>query len=174
MFKKILLIMLVAAMSLAMIPLTTVYAASEGSTDEVAQVDQPRLERVWYRQLRAYHQAVARLDTMDILISKVQTLIDKVTAKELDASAVQAALDHFATAVKDARPIINSMHGLVTSHQGFDENGKVIDQGKAVETVTSMSQHLKEARSAMNGTARALRAAIREFRLANPPVKATN
>ena len=81
---------------------------------------------------------------------------------------MQAALDAFAAAVKEANPIYESMKGIVNSHQGFDDNGKVTDPAKAKETVQSMHEKILEIKTIMNGTGQALREAIRTFREANP------
>jgi ABC-type transporter Mla subunit MlaD len=80
---------------------------------------------------------------------------------------VQTALDAFQAAVQDARPIINSANGIVTSHKGFDDSGKVTDRTQAIETVKELGQHLKDARAAMNGTGQTLRQAIKAFREAH-------
>ena len=104
----------------------------------------------------------------DELIEKVQKLIDRAKANGKDVSAVQAALDAFKVAVKEAQPIYESIKGIVNSHQGFDSNGKVTDPQKAKETVQSMHAKFKEIRDTLNGTGRALREAIRAFRQGNP------
>ena len=104
----------------------------------------------------------------DELIERVQKLIDRAEANGKDVSAVQAALDAFAAAVKEANPIYESMKGIINSHQGFDDNGKVTDPEKAKETVSSMHEKMLEIKTVMDGTGRALREAIRAFREANP------
>ena len=81
---------------------------------------------------------------------------------------MQAALDAFNDAIKDAHPIYESARGIINSHQGFDDNGKVTDAEQAKETVKVMGEKLKEIKEAMSGTGKALRAAIKAFRAANP------
>ncbi len=95
-------------------------------------------------------------------------MIDRARQDGKDVSAVQAALDAFEEALKDAHPVYESGKGIVNSHQGFDENGKVTDAEKAKETVQAMGEKLREIKDAMAGTGRALREAIRDFREANP------
>ena len=167
-FKKTLLFALVTALSLASLPLFSVRAAAVGMNDPTQQGDtNERLEKIWARQLRLY----VRMGKADELIERVQKLIDRAEANGKDVSAVQVALDAFAEAAKKAKPVYESTNGLVNSHQGFDDSGKVTDLEKAKETVRSMQEKMQEIRTAMNGAGPALRDAIQAFREANPRPK---
>jgi hypothetical protein len=166
--KKMLLAVLVLAIGLAALPLTSAHAAGLDQTNTPPQGDNSRLEKIWAREVAAYDKAEARLAKSNEFISKVQDAINKANAKGWDTSAVQAALDAFKSAVQDARPILNSANGIVNSHKGFDDNGKVTDRAQAIETAKELGQHLKDARAAMNGTGKALHEAIKAFREANP------
>ena len=165
-FKKTIFFALVVALGLAGLPALNVSAA--GQNDSTPQSQEPvtneRLERIWARQLTAYN----RLGKTDQFIERVQKLIDRASANGKDVSAVQAALDAFADAWKDAKSIYESMNGIVNSHQGFDENGNVTDLEKAQETVREMREKFNEIRDSLDGTGKALREAIRAFREANP------
>ena len=164
-FKKAILFALIVALGLASLPFCSVSAA--GLNDSPAQQGQPsneRLAKIWARQITAYN----RLGKTDQFIERVQKLIDRASANGKDVSALQAALDAFAEAWKDAKPIYESMKGIVNSHQGFDENGKVTDPEKAKETVKSMQEKFREIKAILNGTGQALREAIQAFRAANP------
>jgi DNA anti-recombination protein RmuC len=163
--RKTILFALAAAVMLAVVPAADVAAAGQNdpSTPQVLASNE-RLERVWARQLQVY----TRFGRMDERIDKVQRLIDHARAEGRDITAVQAALDAFEAAAKDARPIYESMKGIVSSHQGFDENGKVTDQAKARETVKAMHAKIQEVKTALNGTGRALQDAIRAYRQAYP------
>ena len=166
-FKKTILVALIAALGLATLPFLSVSAAglnAPASLAQKGQISNERLERIWAHQLRLYE----RMSRANEFIERVQKLIDRAEAKGKDASAVQAALDAFAAAVKEANPIYESMKGIINSHQGFDDNGKVTDPEKAKETVASMHEKMQEIKTIMNGTGRALREAIRAFREANP------
>jgi hypothetical protein len=167
-FKKTILLALVAALGLAMMPFVSASAAGENDPtpppQPAGQIRTERLERVWARELRIFQ----RMGRTDEFVEKVQRLIDRAKANGKDVSAMQAALDVFKAAVKDAQPIYESVKGLINSHQGFDSNGKVTDPAKAKETVKAMHDKFKEIRDAMNGTGKALREAIKAFRQANP------
>lgn len=167
-FKKTVLFALIAALGVASLPVFS--AAAAGLNDPAAQQGQPgneRLEKIWARQLRMYNH----LGKTDAFIEKVQKLIDRAEANGKDVSALQAALDAFADAWKDAKPIYEGMKGIVNSHQGFDENGKVTDPEKAKETVKAMHEKFQEIKTTMNGTGKALREALQAFREANPRPK---
>jgi hypothetical protein len=165
-FKKTILFALVMVLGVAAMPFVSVSAAGEydPTPPPQGQISNERLKRVWARQLRVYE----RMGRADEFVERVQRLIDRAKENGKDVSAVQAALDAFETALKDVHPIYESIKGIVNSHQGFDNNGKVTDPEKAKETVKAMHEKLKEMREAMNGTGKALHEAIKAFREANP------
>jgi hypothetical protein len=164
--RKTILFALVLVLGLAAMPFVSVYAAGENdpTPPPQGQISNERLERVWARQLRIYE----RMGRTDEFVVKVQKLIDRAKANGKDISGVQAALDAFKAALKDAHPIYESVKGIINSHQGFDSNGKVTDAEQAKETVKAMHEKFKEIREVMNGTGKALREAIKAFREANP------
>ena len=165
-FRKTILLALVAALGLAAMPFVSVSAAGEYDPTPPPQgkISNERLERVWARQLRIYE----RMGRTDEFVERVQKLIDRAKENGKDVSAVQAALDAFKAAVKDAQPIYESIKGIINSHPGFDSNGKVTDPEKAKETVKAMHEKFKEIRETMNGTGKGLHEAIKAFREANP------
>jgi hypothetical protein len=169
-YRKTILAAIVAALGLASLPLFSVSAAGDYDppVPEQRQITNERLERVWARQLRLYQRIGNGFEREDRFIERVQGLIDRAKENGKDVSAVQAALDAFEAAVKGTRRIYESVNGIVNSHQGFDENGKVTDSEKAQETVQAMREKLQEIKDAMGGTRRALREAVKAFREANP------
>lgn len=166
-FRKTILIALIAALGVASLPFVTVSAAGAMPVFQ-GQGSNERLERIWARQLRIYERIGNGFEREDRFIERVQGLIDRAEQNGKDISAVQAALDAFEAAVKDAHSIYESMNGIVNSHQGFDEDGSVIDSEKAHETVQAMHEKLEELKAAMVGTGKALAEAIKAFREANP------
>ena len=162
-FKKTVLLALIAALGVASLPFGSVSAAGQG------QISNERLEKAWARQLRIY----ALMGRTDNFVEKAQQLIERAAENGKDVSALQAALDAFEDALKGAHPVYESAKGIVNSHQGFDDNGKVTDAEKAKETVRSMGEKLKEIKDAMDGTGKALREALKAFREANPPPERT-
>lgn len=169
-FKKTILFALVTALAVAAMPLVIASAMGEkGPTAPLTgDVSNEKLEQVWARQLRTFERIGNGFDRLDQFATRAQNLIDKAGANGKDVSALQAALDAFEAASKDAHPMYESAKGIVNSHPGFDENGKVTDPEKAQETVQAMRDKLQEIKSAMDGTGEALRDAIKAFREANP------
>ncbi len=170
-YRKTVLIALVAALGLASLPFVSASAAGQSDPTPPPQgpVTTDRLERVWAHQLLVY----ARMGRADQFVEKIQRLIDRAEANGKDVSAVQTALDAFEAALKQAKPIYESTGGIVNSHLGFDDNGKVTDAVKALETVTAMRGKFKEIRDIVGDAGKALREAIRAFREANPRPQGT-
>jgi hypothetical protein len=168
-FKKTLLIALVAALTAASLSLVGVAAAGENDPPPPqGQSTNERLERVWARQLRLYERIGKGFERSDAFVGRVQRMIDRAEENGKDVSAVQSALDAFEKALKDAHPVYESGRGIVNSHPGFDDKGRVTDPDKAGETVRAMGEKLKEIKDAMGGTGRALHEALKAFREANP------
>ncbi|MCC6301030.1 MAG: hypothetical protein IT314_17210 [Anaerolineales bacterium] len=165
-FKKTLLLALVAALGLASLPLVNAFAAGANDPSELphGELTDERLEKAWARELQIYE----KLGKTDDLIGKIQKLVDHAAQNGKDVSALQAALEAFADAVDNAKPIYESAQSIIDSHAGFDANGKVTDSEQAKETVRALGEKLKEIKDAMGGTGKALREAIHAFREANP------
>lgn len=170
-FRKTIFMALLAALGLAALPLVSTSAAGEYNPPvPQGQVTNERLERVWARQLRIYE----RMGRTEEFIERVQKLIDRARGNGKDVSEVQSALDAFKSAAKEAQPVYESIKGMIDSHQGFDNDGKVTDPEKARETVKALHDKFKEIHETMNGTGKALRQAIRDFRQANPRPEVTS
>lgn len=165
-FKKTMLVALVAALGLASLSVFGVAAAGaeDPTTPPTGEMTNERLEKLWAREVRAYE----KLGKTEAFIGKTQQLLDRAAEHGMDVSAVQAALDAFGDAVDNAKPIYESAHEIVNSHAGFDSDGKVTDAEQARATVRALGEKLKEIKEAMGGTGQALRDAIHAFREANP------
>jgi len=166
--KTILLALVAALASLGVAGMPFVSVSAAGMNDPTppprGELTNERLEKIWAHQMRVYE----KMGKSDEFVEKVQQLIDRAGQNGKDVSGVQAALDEFEAALKDAKPVYESANGIVNSHQGFDANGKVTDPEKAKETVRQMAEKLKEIKEAMGGTGKALRDALKAFREANP------
>ena len=166
-FKRTILVVLAAALVFAAFPVTSVFA--QGENPPKGELTNEKLERVWARQLKIHERLGKGFDDIDGQIAKFQARIDKAAENGKDVSALQVALDAFEAALKNAKPIYDSISGIVNSHQGFDAVGKVTDAEQAKATVEDMRAKLKELKSAMGGTGKALREALKAFREANKP-----
>lgn len=170
-FKKTILTAMIAALMMMALPVPNVFAASEYDPPPPpnAYISNEKLEKIWAHELKVYRRLGRLFDRTDTFVEKLQALIDTAAENGKDVSAVQAALDAFDAALKDAHPIYESAKGIINSHQGFDENGKVTDAERAKETIKEMGDKFKEIRAAMSGTGKALKEAIKAFREANKP-----
>jgi hypothetical protein len=163
MFKKTALVVLVLALGLAVFPVMGASAAGLN-----AQPDNTRVERVWMREQVLFNREGARLANANVFTTRAQSLINKANQKGWDTSSVQAALNALSAVIPAAQAAHNPGSAIIASHAGFDANGKVTDRTTAIATAKSLAQVLKDTRTAMNGTGKALRAAIKAFRDAHP------
>jgi hypothetical protein len=168
-FRKMILSMLVAVLALAALPAANVLAQEENPP--VREPSAEQLEKAWARQRKVYERLVKVFEEGDEHLARAQELIEKATAKGRDASAVQAALDAFSAAVERSTPLYNEIDALISTHAGFDASGKVTDAAQAQATVQAVRTALKELKTSMDGTGKALRAAIEAFREANKPAE---
>jgi len=169
MFKKMILAVMTAALVFAAFPVTSAFAQGE-SPSSTGEVSNEKLEKAWARQLKIYERLGNGFDGLDAQIAKFQERIDKAASKGKNVTALQSALDAFEASSKTAQPIYDSIESIVNSHEGFDADGKVTDAEQAKSTLQEMGAKLKEVKSSMDGTGKALREAFKAFREANKPV----
>ncbi len=175
--KKSVLAGMALLLLLAAYPVSSVFAAAKLDQDPPpvqGEFTNERLERIWSRELKAYERLGKLFDNSDLMIEKAQNLIDRAEENGKDVTALQAALDAYESAVKDAHPIYESAKGIINSHKGFDDVGKVTDPDLAKGTVQEMGEKLKEIKGAMGGAVRSLHEAIKDFRQANRPANGPN
>lgn len=166
-FKKTILAALTVALVFAAFPTSSAFAQDENPPN--GDVSNEKLEQAWANQLRIYEKIGKGFNDTDEKIAKFQARIDKAAENGRDVAALQAALDAFESALKNGMPIYDSISVIVNDHKGFDANGKVTDSEQAKATVKEMREQLQELKSAMNGTGKALREALKAFREANKP-----
>jgi hypothetical protein len=167
-FQKICLMGSIAAVALVAQPTGSAFALSPADTT-TPPAPHPRLELAWAREQKMFNRVGKLFDHVDERIAKGQELIDKAKENGKDVTALQTALDVFATAIKQARPVYESGKGIVSAHQGFDASGNVIDSQQASQTIKDLRDTLKQVRDLTSVPAKALREAIKALRLANPP-----
>ncbi|MGD8404345.1 MAG: hypothetical protein PVJ21_11840 [Anaerolineales bacterium] len=172
-FKKTVLVALVATLALAALPVTSVFASGINDPEtppvDTAHLTDERLERVWIRMQRVYERQGYRLDRADIVIERVQNLSDRLEENGVDVTALQVALGTFEEALKDAHPIYESAKGIINAHPGFDADGNVTDHEKAIDTVKDLGEKLKEVRKTINEPGKALHEALKAFRDVHRP-----
>jgi uncharacterized protein YukE len=166
-FNKMILAVLAAALVFAAFPMTSAFA--QGENPPKGELTHAKLEQVWARQLQNYEKIGKGFEDTDAQIAKFQAKIDQAAVKGKNVTALQAALNAFGAALKSAKPNYDSISGIVSSHKGFDANGKVTDAALAKSTVEEMRTKMEALKSAMGGTGKALREAMKAFRAANKP-----
>jgi hypothetical protein len=171
-FKKTWLILGIAALGFGFMPQASAQALAPSNpvtTPIPTQTGGVRLAQAWVREQAIYNKLGTFFADVDLRIPRLQQLINKAKANGRDVSALQAALDNFSGAVKQAEPIYQSTSGTVSSHPGFDANGNVTDQTQALTTVKELGDKFKEIRQLILVPANALRDAMQAFRSANTP-----
>lgn len=168
-FKKAALAALVLAIGLAMFPLTGASATGlkDLPTPATKQPDNTRLEQLWAREQSIYQREGNLLERANDFVTRIQTLIDKANQKGWDTSAVQTALNAFSAVIPAAQAAHANGAAIIANHPGFDANGKVTDRSTAIATAKDLAQVLKDTRTAMDGTGKALLETIRAFREAH-------
>jgi hypothetical protein len=175
--QKIFAGLLVVALALAGLPLGSARAA--GAPDvptpaaPAAGRADARLARVFARQNRIIERLGRLYADADQSFPKIQGLLDKARARGLDVSQIQSALDGLKTALGTARPFYDQARSTAAGHNGFDAGGAVTDAQAAKATVQSVHDSLAQFRSALDGSRKALREAIRNFRSAHPRMTPT-
>jgi len=168
--KKVFLVVLTAALVFAATPVPNAYA-QDGNPPK-GELTPIRLEQVWARELKAYERLGRVFADIDHTVARLQARLDLAAQNGRDVTRLQAALDAFKAAMTSARPAYEEMSGLVSSHLGFDSNGKVVDAPQARSTVRELGLKLDEIKSSMGGTGRALHQALKAFREVRRPVPA--
>jgi hypothetical protein len=169
-FKKAFLMVWVAALGFGTLPM--INASALGPSDSTTptpptQSPTDRLESVWIKEQAIYTKLGSFLNNSDPFLTRAQGFINKAKANGKDTSALQAALDAFANALKQAEPIYQSAGEIISSHKGFDENGKVINQVQALATVKDLRNNFIEIHQLLLGPRQALKDAFKAFREAN-------
>jgi len=171
-FKRIVVVAVVAGLGLSAVPIANVFAQGLNDTTTPpapGQISNARLEQVWAKEQAGYARLGRMFDASDKMIANAQKLIDKAKANGKDVSAVQSALDAFAAAVKQAKPVYDGGQSVIASHPGFDSAGKVTDAAQAKATVKSVMDTFKQIRQIVEGPRKALHEAVKAFRDANKP-----
>jgi hypothetical protein len=169
-FKKITLATLVLVIGLAVLPTAT--AAAAGPQDLTnPPANNTHLERAWARAKTSFERQGYRLAKTSDFIVRAQNLIDKADQNNWDTSAIQAALDAFASVIPAAQAAHEPGAFIISSHNGFDANGVVTDRTAAIATLKALTQVIKDSRLAMDGTGQALREAVKAFRDVHKPVQ---
>ncbi len=167
-FQKFVLAVLIAALVLAAFPMTSALAAGQTDLSQPPAgekgVSDDRLENVWDRMLNRYDRIGKMFDSDTKLADRAEQMIARLQAEGKSTTELEAALAAYEAAVKQAHPIYESCKGIINSHKGFDEEGKVTDSEFARETIQDLAGKMKEIKETMNGTGKTLLGLMKSIR----------
>jgi len=168
-FKKTILVALVAALTLATIPASSVFAAGTDETPTPLAQNHPRLEKIWARMNHRYERLGKFFDKSDVLAGKANKMIERLKEAGEPTAELEAALAAYQDAVKKAQPIYESCKGIIKSHKGFDADGKVTDAEQAKATIKELGAKFGEIHTAMDGKAKELIELMKSIHDAHKP-----
>jgi len=171
-FKKTLLAALAVALVIAVLPVSSAFAADPTQTPTPPAANTQRLERIWERMQNRYERLGSALDKSDDLTKKAEKMIERLKEAGESTAELEAALAAYESAVKDAHPIYESCKGIINSHKGFDADGKVTDAEQARQTLKDMASKFGAIREAMDGKAKELIDLMKSIRDAHQPPSA--
>jgi len=157
-------IILILTIGLAALPFTSAQAAAETS-----EGGNPRLEKLLQRERTALEKQGERLDHTDEIIAKTESLIEKAKSKDIDTSALEAALATYQERLVGVREHHNKAASLLANPAGFDGDGEVTDKKEALKTLRSAGEELRRAHLKITEASMDLRAAVRAFKEAHKP-----
>lgn len=128
-----------------------------------------RLERAYAREQEWLGKQAERLTHAGEIEAKIQEFIDKAKGEGKDTAALEAALASASAKVDEAQARHDEAAGILSTHAGFDEAGKVTDPDAARETVENAGRALRDAHRLLHDAAIEMKRAIRDFRQANRP-----
>jgi len=175
MVKKLLLAGVVGLLIVSVMPVTGVFAAPLGEDPNPGQGKDvyPRLEKAFKRVQDWYEKQGEFLERADDYIRKAETFIGKAEQRGLDTSALRSLLESFEGSLPAVQKAHERAGEIISTHDGFDANGKVTDPGKAAQTVKDAASALQEGRQAHLGKGKALAEAIKAFWKDNRPPRPT-
>lgn len=137
---------------------TNVYAQGTQPPTDPAHPprDGSRLETAYARLQEFNKKQAERLANSDEFIARIQARIARLKERGVDTSSVEAALVNFQTQLPIAQAAHDSAAVTLSTHAGFDDNGKVTDPIAARETVRSAAADLNTCRQTLKDAAQAI------------------
>jgi hypothetical protein len=114
------------------------------------------------------HQS-ERFPKLEERTGKIRARIDELKGRGKDTSALEAALASYEGKVGEAQVLHDEAVATLSTHTGFDADGKVTDAAAARETLKSAGEKMREAHRLLRPALEELLKALREFRRDNRP-----
>ena len=111
-------------------------------------MDRP-LELFYQRLVAAVEWQANYLEVAERLEARAQEWIDDLASRGQDTSKLEAALEAFKARLEEARRLHDKAVAILDEHEGFDNDGKVVDQAKALDTLMEAARALRDAQLAL-------------------------
>ncbi|HIH70386.1 hypothetical protein [Methermicoccus shengliensis] len=145
---------------------------SASSPDEVRALRE-EMNRLWQRtglelQLCVQSGAVERLEDMLERAENTSTIlqqeIEQLSAQEVDTHRLNLQLEQYGASLEQASAHLQRAREMIEAHEGFDDNGEVVNSALAASTLRSVRTELTLATEQLKASTRALREAFLELR----------
>ena len=113
-------------------------------------MDRP-LEPFYERLIVAVEWQANYLEVAEELEARAEEWIDDLASKGQDTSELEAALEAFKARLEEARQLHDQAVAILDEHEGFDDDGKVVDRAKALKTLMEAARALRETQLALWG-----------------------
>lgn len=127
------------------------------------------LERAYQREQMALDHQGDRLEFAALIAGDVREWIDYLKEQGEDVDELEEALANFNAGLADAQAHHDDAAAILSEHEGFDEDGKVVDRPQAVDTLRRAGRALRDAHRALSDATADLHTAIRDWRYDHRP-----
>jgi hypothetical protein len=139
--------------------------AAEEAAPAAQEGDHTRwLEHLYQRELWALEGQAMQLDFSRETAALAQEWIDDLAEQGKDVTGLVNALAAFNAGLEEAQGYHDTASPILSEHAGFDDNGKVVDQDQATETVRNAGRALRDAHRALLDAAIDFRRAVADWR----------
>jgi len=107
------------------------------------------LELFYERLVAAVEWQANYLEVAERLEARAQEWIDDLASKGQDTAELEAALESFKARIEEARQLHDKAVAILEEHEGFDDDGKVVDRTKALRTLVEAARALRDAQLAL-------------------------
>jgi hypothetical protein len=123
-----------------------------------------QMELFYHRLLLASANQAKRLDFSKENAGKARQWIDTLRSQGKDVAVLDAALSAFNAGIAQAEGSHNAAAGILSSHAGFDDAGKVTDFQAARETIHTAANNLRQAHLTITQATMNFRSVVRDWR----------
>jgi hypothetical protein len=139
--------------------------AAEKAAPAAQEGDHTRwLEHLYQRELWALEGQAMNLDFARETAVLAQEWIDDLAGQGKDVTDLVNALAAFNAGIEEAQGYHDTASPILSEHAGFDDNGKVVDQEQATETVRNAGRALRDAHRALLDASIDFRRAVVDWR----------